>query len=81
MIGPIPFEYIQTQSTKMSGPGIIAGISRMIRYASESRRFATRSTSTAITIGRNTMPGRKIAVKIAARISPSRTSGSWNASM
>ena len=75
----MPFEYIQTQSTKISGPGIMAGMSRMIRYVAARRPFATRSTSTAMIIGRKIIPGRKIAVKIAARIRPSRTSGSWNA--
>ena len=80
MIGPIPFEYIHPQRMKMSGPGIIAGMSRISRYVAASLWFATRSTSTAITIGRKIIPGRKIAVKIAAVRSPSRTSGSWTAS-
>ncbi len=79
MIGPIPFEYIHTQRMKISGPGIIAGISRISRYVVASFWLRTRSTSTATTIGRNTIPGRKIAVKIAACQSPVRTSGSCRA--
>ena len=65
----------------MSGPGIIAGMRRIRRYVEADFWLRTRSTSTASTIGKKTIPGRKMAVKIRARRRPLRTSGSENASV